>query len=287
MSMIERTFALRWIIPFRYFIATRIASRRAMIAWGLTYLFPVIMLAIVASPMPVGDSILAAAMLVIIVYACYEYGYLFNDTITVKLESNPTFRIGEIERQAISLALPMIFRWRLGITLVCALSYSLVVMRSGWSAFGAFISASLLGGAILCVYYVYNRVRNRSSVGIFLLLVTLRFGGPIIVVAWINGIDFGIIAATMLLYPVPNTVEFGGRSRFAIALAGFIARHVDEWRPIYYLIACSYVYIYDSHTNLSLKILIFGASYFLAYRLITLVISLVFRRNVRPLPRSL
>ncbi len=208
------------------------------------------------------------------VYSAYEFGYLVNDAITVRRETHPTVRLGRSDQDAVARRLPAIFILRTGFGICCLAALGL--MAKGWGL--AWKQPVAAGAAIILLihltYLAYNRLRGRITIPLFLLLVSLRFAGPVLMLASATGRpSLSLLGVLLATYPVINALEFSGKARFSLPWVQAIPPKVDAWRLAAYglLVLVAWLACRGSHPAANAFRL--GSTYFLGYRILTYLVA--------------
>lgn len=213
----ERFVAL--LVPFAYFFRSRVPRARRKLGWLLNYLLPVLALAAAAR----GDwaGVLPAALMLVAVYAAYEFGYLVNDTVVVEREAMPTWRLDEATRRWLRSRLGLAFGVRAAIGLACLALLARSADAPGWEIAAA--------GWLLIwpCFALYNHWRGRITIALHFVLVGLRFLLPIVAASRPESVAPGW-AALLLLYALPNSYEAAWKPRYG--LAWLKRAFVDEHR---------------------------------------------------------
>lgn len=206
-SMQDSLCLILFCVPMCYSFWTRYKGKNGIFAWLVKYLVPVSALGL-AHP---SYSVLLFVVGMLYVYSLYEIGYIQNDCETIKKETNPTMRLTDkslavYERHKLFIYISRVLQVLLWGTLL--LSYSV----KPWIIIYGFLTYP--------VFVVYNKVRNRASLFIHLLLLFFRYSVPVIV--GINEFCPVCISYMLLLYPITLFVErsvkgkFGYRNNFLI-----------------------------------------------------------------------
>lgn len=273
---------LRWSLPLRYFLDSRIPSLRDRISWVFTYPLPVLLLSWVAAGNPPWVIWGLASFAIVGVYSLYEYGYLVNDAVTVRREVDPTLRLSPAQQDTVIQRLPVILTVRTLCGAIVVTSLAALSQTAGLALLRVVVTASAVLFLVYLTYLAYNRLRGRITIPLFLVLVSLRFGGPIIIAASSRvPLTLDLLAAVVLVYPVVNAFEFAGKSRFQLPLLQHIPPRVDAWRlgtyTVLTLFALGGTQLGWSQANVFLA----GSLYFLVYRTLTFLLARL-RPSFRP-----
>jgi hypothetical protein len=245
------------LVPFAYFFCSRVPSAPAKLGWTANYLLPVLGLAVAAHGG--WGGMLPAALMLVAVYAAYEFGYLVNDTLAIAHEANPTLRLDDATRAWLRRHLGLAFAGR---ALAClgalaALEAPQVdVAAAGW----------LL---IWPCFALYNRWRGRITIALHFALVSLRFGLPI--VAATGPASFAPQACLLLLlYAVPNSFEAAWKARYGMPALRRVAGDEDRFRIAWYLAltALALALLAASPQGRAAQVFALACAYYLAQRML-------------------
>ena len=226
-------------LPFTYFYFTRLKTPSKGFGWFFSYVIPIV----IGTNCISVDQLSLVIILIVAIYTVYEYGYIYNDSFTIKKETNPTLRL---ENDQIQYA-------RQNITKILVLrSFSSIFLHCIIS-----LQYSIIPILILIVYYLYNSCRSRLNLLLHFFLVTLRFCSIFLITSGFVPFLFSI-----LLFPSLNLVERMSESRFSFG--GFIKRrsNIIEYRVYYYSLLVIVFYFLDAP-----KSLFYAACYYFLFRL--------------------
>lgn len=253
--------------PFMYTFHTRLNSNVNKVAWFFTYLMPVAILFFSIARLSnevVFDDFIIFFISVSIVYSIYEFGYLENDTETIKRELNPTLRLSNSELKFSSEHKSSIifFRGALIFFLTCTLAYQSIPVEKIYY----FYFSQLL---LYLIFRVYNRVRSRVNLLLQFLLSTLRYFSPLLLVMPMANLADAFVF--VFVFPVLNIIEWTTKERFMFSLMYPLKERIPLVRVIYYFIVfLSGAFFFESnYFNLTFKTVIL---YFLFYRIISYVV---------------
>lgn len=195
------------VVPFSYFFLTRVPTGRQKIGWAFSYLLPVLALSVLGERS--WTALPLALLMIVAVYAAYEFGYIVNDTITVDREALPTQRLDSPSQQWIRARLGLAF----GVRGVVGAALAIV---AGWSSAAA-LSGLVAWLAIWPLFALYNWWRGWITIPLYLLLASLRFLLPIGATAGASGsLSDGLLLLLLLLYPLPNTIVAVWKPRYGL-----------------------------------------------------------------------
>jgi len=222
----------------KYFISTRLKSKGNKVAFLLFYLFPIIFLTYSYSTNFTSDFF-QVLTLIALTYSVYEFGYLYNDTITIQKEVEPTLRLNQIEISFFKENIIQILSIRL-ITFVTLVMLSLYLVID--------IVAFILLILLFITFFIYNNVRNKLNLFLHFILVSLKYFIPIIPL--FSGEKYLDLLFVLMLYPILNTLERATEKRFSYISPDFFLVDYKNYGRIYYysitlLLTTSYWYIFD------------------------------------------
>jgi hypothetical protein len=137
---------------------------------------------------------------VMALYNIYEIGYIQNDTETVKNESNPGIRLSEENFVYYELHKTHIYFWRLLLSIILAIPFFLLLNFKSF----IFFESSLV--MILLLYQCYNRIRNRTLMATYFILISLRYIGPLMIIS--EHISYQTILCVLMVNPIIKTISF-------------------------------------------------------------------------------
>jgi len=264
----------RWVFPFHYFFESRVVTLSSRISWGFIYPVPVLVLSCLPFDHTLYLKLTVAGLSIIAIYSVYEFGYLVNDAITVNQERNPTLRLAPDDRASVASHWQIILLIRVSSACAALLGIAFVCRSFGASVTKPVMAGVVVVASILLIYFWYNRNRGRVTVPLFLLLVALRFGGPIMVaVSILKWPTWHLAMAILLIYPLPCTIEKAGKARFGLPWLGIVASNVDAWRIVYYFVLALWVFATPKVGGDSGLFFQTGSLYFLGYRVLTFLVG--------------
>lgn len=230
---------LSLFIPFVYFIFTRIKTPSSFVSWIIIYFVPILVIATIFG----GNDAFLTFCLIASVYSVYEFGYIFNDSLTILKESSPTLRVSEEFSTFVRMNIYKLFILRL------FQSYIL-----GYIAVGNICLFYIL--PIIILYFFYNNIRSRVNLFLHFFLVLFRYSFPIYV---LSGLSFFWLS--IFLFPVPNLIERSTEIRFNFKFLIRLRPYIDLFRVFYYgaITVVVYIFMNDEYVYLPL--------YYFLYRL--------------------
>jgi hypothetical protein len=246
------------IIPFLYFLKTRLKGKVQRVSWVFVYFIPGFVLFAYFVSLDDWRNFILLIIGITLVNYVYENGYIQNDIKTIKREKNPTLRVSADKMHAIDknwnklvFIRGIISLFLLGLFYILSSDVSLTL---GLLLVSAFLQA---------LYLVYNSIRNIWNLILLLPISYIRFYG--FVVPFLSkDVVLEFIIATVLLYPFSKVLEFTKRERFNLLFIGNKLGNVDKFRIIYYLIVCLFL-SFVSFESIYIQI----ALYYLIFRLLS------------------
>lgn len=209
-----------------YFLKTRLTSLGNRIAFIVLYIIPISYLTsyfITFSYSALFDMLL----LMMCTYSVYEGGYIYNDTITIKKETQPTLRLTDREIEYFSRNLCLILSVRI-LTLIVLIST--LYTNTGQVVYYTSLSFLIV---LASLYALYNHLRSRINLILHFGLVSLRYIIPLIPIIIYSDLSLAyIFMSTLFIYPILNTFERSFEDRFNLWSGIKINRH--KFRILYY-----------------------------------------------------
>lgn len=218
--------------PIIYFLKTRISSLFKLVSWGFIYVVPTFYISISLRDGLNLHNVLSYLLQFIIIYNFYEIGYIENDNETTKKEINPTERLSVVEKQYYETYKANIFSFRIVVGLIFLLLLGYIENFSC-----SFLAFAVAAFAILVIYLFYNRVRNRITLFLHFMLVTLRFLA-FLLLAYVD-LKLSVYISLLLVYPVINLIERASNPKFNIGtlqIITFSEKNLALFRMIYYML---------------------------------------------------
>lgn len=232
------------------------------LSWLLIYTAPILGFAYL-NAYAISDVVLA--MLAILhIYSFYEIGYIYNDAVTIKKESQPTLRLNKTQLSYYKDHKRLIYTSKLLIGGL--ISFALYLSEPSYVV-TIYIIFSIL---MLIVFFIYNSIRNRFNLLLHFVLVILRFGLPFYLVSG----SLVTVLLSVFLFPLLNLCERCSEARFRLDyFSNFIFSNKATGRYLYYLftliIFCIFEYTLNSDNN-DIRIFIALLFYMLCYRYFSL-----------------
>lgn len=248
------------IFPYLYFLKTRLKGKIQKISWVFVYFIPNIFLYLYITDFDISfNNIFTMILSLILINYIYDNGYIQNDIILTKRETNPTLRIYGEELDNIRKNIRKIFLIRFVITIFILILIFILV-----DDYKIFISILTMSVLLQSLYLIYNSVRSVLNLYLILPLSYIRFYGFIIpFVPYKHLVEFIIL--TIFIYPFSKFLEFTKQPRYGYEKISKLVGNVDLFRIKYYLIITIIYIIFYFLIEIN-YIYIFVALYYLAFR---------------------
>lgn len=248
------------IFPYLYFLKSRLESKIQRLPWIFVYFIPNIFLYLYITDFDISfNNIFTMILSLILINYIYENGYIQNDIILTKRETNPTLRIYGEELDNIRKNIRKIFLIRFVITIFILILIFILV-----DDYKIFISILTMSVLLQSLYLIYNSVRSVLNLYLILPLSYIRFYGFIIpFVPYKHLVEFIIL--TIFIYPFSKFLEFTKQPRYGYEKISKLVGNVDLFRIKYYLIITIIYIIFYFLIEIN-YIYIFVALYYLAFR---------------------
>lgn len=217
------------IIPFLYFLKTRLKRKVQRISWIFVYFIPGFILFNHFANLTEPENIFLLLIGITLINYIYENGYIQNDVKTILKEKNPTLRLSFREIQIINSQWNLIIVFRLFIALILILLFFLVSKNFERALYLICISVLLQ-----LLYIVYNSTRNIFNLILLLPINYIRFYGFIIPFVPADKL-LKFTFSTALIYPLLKVLEFTKLPRYNMLKMGNLLGRIDNFRVFYYL----------------------------------------------------
>lgn len=246
-----------FFIPQAYNFTVRIKTIPRYLSWLFINLFTTTyyaLLPLFISPVHTGlplRTVIATLSLTLGIHYLYEYGYIYNDAVSTRLETNPTSRLTPAQLRYFTSHSTSVTLSRITGFIICMLITCLALPSPH--------TLCAIAVATLCpiLFLLYNHWRSHCNVLLYLPLVASRF----LPFAWLSCHDITPVIAVLivLVYPLEIWLE-----RFSIEKYRFrfirkiISGEQDKprFRAIYYIFVTSLVAIFLHHCHLTLLLLL-------------------------------
>ena len=255
MKQEETNIKATFYIPFAYLYGVRLRSVPKLLSWLLLYILPTAFYSHL--------DVLSYTLVLFATFTLYELEYIFNDTVAVQHESQPSLRLTDTQTAYFFAHRYLIIFTRLLIAALCLALLSLL---------HSFTPSLLCALAIMLILFTYyNRWRNRYNVFLYIWLVFSRYI-PFMCLAAHSGIDYILLFVS---YPLLIGLE-----RFSMPAYRwpFMRRLIPNeeakarFRVAYYVLALLVLVPYCYLTGLSLYALL-PIGVLALYRILRLVIK--------------
>lgn len=253
------------IFPYLYFLKTRLKGKIQKISWVFVYFIPNIFLYLYITGFDISfNNIFTMILSLILINYIYDNGYIQNDIILTKKETNPTLRIYGEELDNIRKNIRKIFLIRFVITIFILILIFILV-----DDYKIFISILTMSVLLQSLYLIYNSVRSVLNLYLILPLSYIRFYGFIIpFVPYKHLVEFIIL--TIFIYPFSKFLEFTKQPRYKYEFLSKMVGNIDIFRIKYYLI--SNILFLLAYTLFEIEfVYIFIFLYYLIFRLFAYV----------------
>lgn len=252
------------IVPFLYFLKTRLKGKVQRISWIFIYFIPAIFLFDYFAPLQQENNLLLFIIGCTFINYIYENGYIQNDVKTIKREINPTLRLSKEEIENINEKWYQIILLRLAVS---------VLLMALFYVFSNSLSLTLvlfsIGIILQFLYLIYNSIRNIWNFILILPINYIRFYGFILPFVSFDKI-FEFIIVTILLYPLAKVLEFTRQTRYNLELISKIVGNIDSFRVKYYLVITMILSFTYYFYNLPFEYLLVSI-YFTLFRIATYI----------------
>lgn len=250
------------IVPFLYFLKTRLKSKVQKVSWLFVYFVPNIFIYFYITGFDLSTkNILLMVISIVLINYIYENGYMQNDIILTKKEKNPNLRIDGEMLFNVRKNILSIFFIRFFIVVILLTTIFLLV-----NDFTIFLKYLLVVLLLQVLYLVYNNIRNIGNLYLILPLSYLRFYGFILpLVEFENLIEF--ITFTTLLYPFLKMLEFTKQPRYNLPNFSKLVGNVDIFRIKYYGVLAGITILYFFIFESTLQYFIVIVIYYLLFRI--------------------
>lgn len=250
-------------IPIYYTVFSRLRTLTKTISWVIIYLIPQFLFVFfVWGYIEFYRAIISIIFGVFLIYTLYEIGYIFNDTETIRKETNPTLRLNNEQIKYYYANKYLIYIVRV----VIALVLSVFFIHDGQCYF------VMLVWCIIPIFIIYNSIRNIWNLPLHFCLVFIRYCS----VAFLLGVRGIPLLYCILLFPVINLLERCSEKRFQLSqFQEFTLSNKKDGRYKYYfiliLMACAL--LFNSSNFQDLIFLLLSAYYFI-YRWLTVKLKM-------------
>lgn len=221
------------LIPYWYFLKTRLNGFYPKVSWFFVYFVPSGFLYFQFADIKAMSDWAILIVSILLLNYIYENGYIENDIKTIRKEKKPTLRLSVESIRIIDHNLRTIFIARVIITFFLLALYFVLAAHSSSLLRPADLVLLLI--LLQLLYLWYNRVRNITNLFLVIPLSLIRFFGMVIPFVPIAYVAVFLIISSFL-YPVSKFLEFTKRERFNLLWGQRMIGNVDKFRVTYYLL---------------------------------------------------
>ena len=255
MKQEETNIKATFYIPFAYLYGVRLRSVPKLLSWLLLYILPTAFYSHL--------DVLSYTLVLFATFTLYELEYIFNDTVAVQHESQPSLRLTDTQTAYFFAHRYLIIFIRLLIAALCLALLSLL---------HSFTPSLLCALAIMLILFTYyNRWRNRYNVFLYIWLVFSRYI-PFMCLAAHSGIDYILLFVS---YPLLIGLERFSMPNYRWPFMRRLIPNEEakaRFRVAYYVLALLVLVPYCYLTGLSLYALL-PIGVLALYRILRLVIK--------------
>ena len=255
MKQEETNIKAAFYLPFAYLYGVRLRSVPKMLSWLLLYILPTAFYSHL--------DVLSYTLVLFATFTLYELEYIFNDTVAVQHESQPSLRLTDTQT-----AYFFAHRWTIILTRLLYSFTSLLLL----SLLHSFTPSLLCALAImLALFATYNRWRNRYNVFLYIWLVFSRYV-PFMCLGAHSGIDYMLLFVS---YPLLIGLERFSMPNYRWPFMRRLIPNEEakaRFRVAYYVLALLVLVPYCYFTGLSLYALL-PIGVLALYRILRLVIK--------------
>ncbi len=258
----------KFYFPLVYMFATRYKTKFDMVSWLIQRIIPVFIIIYIQLDLNISNFGLYLVLYLLSDMAftsLYEVGYIYNDVITTKKETNPTIRLGldELKYFDDKFTMVIFIKFITAITLLLLIfkiteKYSILLYMK------YFIMLIVL---MMISFAAHNLIRSRLNILTFTCLVFCKFSFAIILFIPINSLLYPFLII-FLMFPFPRILEHMTKRKYKFGhIIKFVGNH-DLFRVRYFivLILLTLIVKFNSKIDTNLMLMIFV--YFFLYRLL-------------------
>lgn len=253
------------VVPFIYTFRSRLVRVSEKVSWFIVYPMLIAIPCYFLAAMPI-DSYLIIFLLSFVAWqSIYEIGYLYNDSLTIEKESDPTLRFPREILESIRERLTKAVFVRIGVTML--------ILYWLWQQYGATLSVGLFAIAICLsqgAFFLHNILRSRMNILSYALLSATKYiAFPVLL--------FGLEQPMMLvfylvIFTLPRTMEHAVKVKYGIRWLKFnIVGEFEVFRMKYYLalvVLYTIVFLFSTETERSTFVFLMTSIAMLAYRMV-------------------
>lgn len=262
---------ISFFIPGFYLLYSRLKRKSEVVSLLIIYPIFLIVALLLFTEVDTLQLILSFTIAWMAWLAAYEIGYLENDAITIKKESNPTLRMkpNEILWVQENFLKIQIIRGLIAATILFLLYQffdHLLVTKDFLIFVGCIIAARFF-------FYMHNTIRSRWNIATYVLLSTTKYMSlPLLFTYYIERSP-ELFIALFLSFPVIRTIEHAAKTKYNIQWVIQLVGNIDFFRLKYYtvgLITSLLCYLVWDYHNAIVFIYTFG--YFFIFRFLNVLL---------------
>lgn len=251
----------KFVIPFYYLTYSRLKSLPEKLS--LLWIYPLFLMVFLFGfyHIEIIPHLISFLLAFVAWISIYEIGYLENDAITIKKESNPNFRISQEDIRFIEENF-----WKIAlIRLLIFIGFtSILYFFKLWSFEQIILFVSIV---ILCrfFFYLHNQIRSRWNIlSYFFLCLSKYWVFPIIYL----GLEYGFEPYWIILFsfPVLRTIEHAVKPKYEIKWLKKTVGTLDNFRVKFYAIVLVLSLLFSFGFSFT-PIFIYAITYFFIFRL--------------------
>ncbi len=250
----------KFVIPFYYLTYSRLKSIPEKLS--LIWIYPLFLVVFLFGFYQVDT--MPHLFLILLAFVAwmsmYEIGYLENDAMTIKKESNPNLRIPLQDINFIEINFGKIVLIRL---LIFMGSTSIFFFFNVWST-KQIIWFVLIVLLVRLFFYKHNRIRSRWNIlSYFFLCVCKYWVFPIIYLGFEYGLEpYWII---LICFPILRTIEHAVKPKYKIQWLKKWVGSLDNFRVKYYAIFLVMASLYSFGFSMT-PIFFYSIAYYFLFR---------------------
>lgn len=216
---------MKYLVPFMYGFSTRAKTVHYKISLLAVVVVPILVVVVFCND-DLAYVLPRFALAFVAIYCIYEIGYLFNDTYTVRFESNPTHRLDARERLLVERWANLLISVRHFTAMVCCL----LLHSAGVENLLHFV---VMLGLLDISFALHNSIRSVANVWTMFLVLTLKYCSIPVLFMPLN--DYMVYSA-MLIFAMPaiRTIEWASKPIYGLRI--FANYDHDKFRVFYYAV---------------------------------------------------
>lgn len=252
-------------IPFVYTFRSRLVRLSEKISWFIVYPLLVAVPCYFEAALPI-DSYLNVFFLSLVAWqSIYEIGYLYNDSLTIRNESDPTLRFSREILESISARIPKAVFVRLVVTIL--------ILYWLWQHYGASVSVGLFAIAICLsqgAFFLHNKLRSRMNILSYALLSATKYlAFPLLVFGLSRPM---LLAFYIVIFTLPRTMEHAVKVKYGLRWLKFnVVGELEVFRVKYYLILVglyTIIFLFSTAGERSVIVFLMTSISMLVYRMV-------------------